>query len=261
MASTLDDIPLSSLTIYNRRAFSWLLQLRETATSDAERFIGNELPSILDAALGAPTNFWMNSQEANRRAGRKVSQLHMARSFNFATPSSVVTNDPAVFHRLERERVSLLCKPIGSQSTYSGRFTYAAMLSNEVGDIDGALRACPVLIQHAIEKVRDIRVTAVGAQVFGAAALSRLDLGIDWRFAPSAVQWSEWSVPSAVASFVEAMLREFGLAFGAFDFVEDTAGNIMFLELNPNGQWLWIQQETGQDIASAIARTLMAHDE
>jgi hypothetical protein len=34
-------------------------------------------------------------------------------------------------------------------------------------------------------------------------------------------------------------------------------GEWVFLEVNPNGQWAWLQDETGLPIASAIADALV----
>lgn len=49
-----------------------------------------------------------------------------------------------------------------------------------------------------------------------------------------------------------------GLRFGALDFLVTPSGEWYFLEVNPNGQWAWIEQETGLPISSAIADALIA---
>ena len=48
-----------------------------------------------------------------------------------------------------------------------------------------------------------------------------------------------------------------GLRFGAFDFLVCPDGWV-FLEVNPNGQWAWIETATGLPIASTIADALTA---
>ncbi|MGH3908056.1 MAG: hypothetical protein ACRDTE_28335 [Pseudonocardiaceae bacterium] len=55
---------------------------------------------------------------------------------------------------------------------------------------------------------------------------------------------------------VFAYLRAFELIFGAFDFTVGADGTISFLECNPNGQWAFIKQATGQPISDAIAAEL-----
>jgi glutathione synthase/RimK-type ligase-like ATP-grasp enzyme len=53
-----------------------------------------------------------------------------------------------------------------------------------------------------------------------------------------------------------AVVNAFGLRYSSIDMVEDTSGKIFFLELNPNGQWAWIEQLTGHPIRDAIIDAL-----
>ncbi len=52
------------------------------------------------------------------------------------------------------------------------------------------------------------------------------------------------------------MLHRLDLAFYAFDFVISTTGDLYFFEVNPNGQWLWIEQITGMPISKAMPELL-----
>jgi hypothetical protein len=49
-----------------------------------------------------------------------------------------------------------------------------------------------------------------------------------------------------------------GLAFGAFDFMVTPDHEWFALECNPEGQWDWIEENTGLPIADAIARHLLS---
>jgi glutathione synthase/RimK-type ligase-like ATP-grasp enzyme len=51
-----------------------------------------------------------------------------------------------------------------------------------------------------------------------------------------------------------SFMQRMGLNFGCFDFIVTPDNRYVFLECNPNGQWLWIEQETGMKISEAIAR-------
>ncbi len=44
--------------------------------------------------------------------------------------------------------------------------------------------------------------------------------------------------------------------FAALDFIVDPDDQWWFLECNPNGQWAWIEEETGLPISSALADAL-----
>ncbi|MNL66725.1 hypothetical protein D3C87_1912350 [compost metagenome] len=47
-----------------------------------------------------------------------------------------------------------------------------------------------------------------------------------------------------------------GLKFGAIDLIQDEYDNFYFLEINPNGQWVWIESDTGLTISDSIINFL-----
>lgn len=51
--------------------------------------------------------------------------------------------------------------------------------------------------------------------------------------------------------------NELGLSYGAIDFVLTPDNNYIFLEINPNGQWAWIENETGLNISDSIINELL----
>lgn len=52
------------------------------------------------------------------------------------------------------------------------------------------------------------------------------------------------------------LVNELGLAFGAIDLIKSKSGDYVFLENNPNGQWVWIENQTGQSISDAVIEIL-----
>ncbi|HEY8379851.1 MAG TPA: hypothetical protein VIK91_25345 [Nannocystis sp.] len=53
-------------------------------------------------------------------------------------------------------------------------------------------------------------------------------------------------------------MRRLGLRFGAIDLVRAADGEYFFLEITPNGQWLWIEWITGVPLVSTMCDLLMA---
>ena len=53
-----------------------------------------------------------------------------------------------------------------------------------------------------------------------------------------------------------ALVHELGLRFAAIDLLADVDGRHWFLELNPNGEWGWLQQQAGLPLADALADEL-----
>ena len=60
-------------------------------------------------------------------------------------------------------------------------------------------------------------------------------------------------LPEEIADKCRRYLQHMGLNFGCFDFIVTPDGEYVFLECNPNGQWLWVELATGLKIADAIA--------
>lgn len=79
---------------------------------------------------------------------------------------------------------------------------------------------------------------------------------VDWRSDYHSISYSVIETPCSVSSGVAMLLDSLGLRFAALDFIVDPEGQWWFLECNPNGQWAWIEEETGFPIASALADAL-----
>ena len=56
-------------------------------------------------------------------------------------------------------------------------------------------------------------------------------------------------------SFV-LLVRRLGLHYGTIDMVLTPDGRYVFLEINPNGQYLWIEKQSGLPITEAVCDLL-----
>lgn len=131
-----------------------------------------------------------------------------------------------------------------------------------------ALRAtwgCPVRVgrllitQEEIKKQYDVRVTVVGSQLFATAILSQEheETTVDWRKGSRPdLQHERIDLPREVEEKCFALMKRLNLRYGAIDLVCDLQGKLWFLEINPNGQWAWIENLTGYPIAAAIVDEL-----
>ena len=118
-----------------------------------------------------------------------------------------------------------------------------------------AVAAGPALLQRYIPKRADIRLTCVGARLFGAR--KRAEPGqVDGRYGDTEYSWEPTGVPDRIVKSVHEYLALACLAYAAFDFAEDGEGVWWFLECNQGGQFGFIELETGQPIAEAIAHWL-----
>jgi glutathione synthase/RimK-type ligase-like ATP-grasp enzyme len=116
----------------------------------------------------------------------------------------------------------------------------------------GLIGRCPTLFQQAIEKTSDVRICYLDGTMT-AVELVALECGEQRtdirRNNMNDVQYRVLKVPPDVTGALHKLLRFYKLRFAAIDFVIDKQGKWVFLEINPNGQWAWLDLEGGANIA------------
>jgi len=81
---------------------------------------------------------------------------------------------------------------------------------------------------------------------------------IDWRQGYDyGLKHEVYDLPWEIEEQCCSYLEQLGLNFGCFDIIVTPQNEYVFLECNPNGQWLWIEQKTGLKISESIAKCLI----
>ena len=237
----------------------------EDVTDDgAIALITGETREMLDSLAGDRRVRWVNNPHDNALARRKLGQLRMAHDLGLLVPRTLITNDPARARAFQAAIGGpLVCKALKEVGYAEGddwRSLFARVVAaDEFEAHAGAVALCPTLFQEYIEKDHELRVTFIGEAVF----CCRIDsqaveaARVDWRrVAPEVVPQRIVPLDPAVEAALRAMLAAYGLVFGAFDLIVTPEGAHVFLELNPNGQWLWVERATGAAMSAAMARLL-----
>ncbi|MFF3668801.1 MvdC/MvdD family ATP grasp protein [Microtetraspora malaysiensis] len=199
------------------------------------------------------------------RAARKPYQLELARRLGFELPATLVTTDPESFLDFyDRHEGRVITKPVhGNQLEAEGeRFgRFAAPVTPVDVAYADALRFCPVIVQAYVPKRVEIRVTVVGRKVFAAEIHSQVSnhTRYDWRhYDPGATPIRAHDLPPEISQRCLDLVERLGLAYGAIDLILTPDGRHVFLEINPNGQFLWIEDATGLPIGAAVGELLMS---
>ena len=220
------------------------------------------LEGFLDALNDAR---WVNDLQCQRAAENKQRQLRLAARAGLRVPRTLVTNDASAarqfFAETDGQTVAKLLRPISVSMDAVDSFVYTNRVREE--DLAGAetLRHCPMVFQELIPKAFELRVAWVAGRVFaGALDASETSRGqTDWRrVAPEECSWQVGHVPGEVASSLGALMLELGLVFGAVDLICTPAGEYVFLEVNPSGEWGMLERELGLPISEAIAEALVS---
>lgn len=99
----------------------------------------------------------------------------------------------------------------------------------------------------ALPKKVELRITVVGDHVFPAAiSYAHAErAAVDWRTAYQDLRYGIHQLPQGIHYKCLALVHKLGLSFAAFDMIVTPDDRYVFLELNPNGQWQWIERATG----------------
>lgn len=209
--------------------------------------------------------FRMDAVEHIRRAENKQLQLQVARALGLEIPRTLTTNDPAAVHDFARScEGGIVTKMLSSFAVYEeGRelvvFTNPVK-TEDLADLSG-LRLCPVTFQEMIPKALELRTTVVGRRVMSASINSQTSerAAHDWRRDGRRMiqDWQPYELPRGVEEKILSLMDYFALNYGAIDIIVTPDGRHIFLEINPVGEFFWLERYAGLPIASAIADVLL----
>jgi len=203
---------------------------------------------------------WVNPRRTDILAANKPTQLQLAQQAGFAIPRTVITNDPSVILKfIDSAATPCVYKPLTWYSEPPNRVIFTSIISSEdVIRCRERVRYAPCVIQMLVPKQYEIRATIVDRTVFAVRIDSqRSELtAIDWRRDQDGLQYDGCSLPEEVEARLLKLHCRMGLVFGAYDLILTPSGEYVFLEVNPGGQWLWLELRTGAPISSQLAKTL-----
>lgn len=205
---------------------------------------------------------WVNLPSAVQRAEYKPRQLCLARQAGLSVPPTMIINCPRdVTAFASAVGGSIVTKALYARTPrdadgYPTGVLYMAEVSPHQYT-DPGIAATAHLFQAEIKSAYDVRLTVVGGKLFAAEIRRGSGAGgLDWRKNHQDLCYQPCDVPTGVAHGVRQLMCSLGLMFGALDFGVDDAGSWWFYEINPNGQWFWIERQTGLPISAALAELL-----
>jgi len=200
-----------------------------------------------------------------RRAELKASQLKVAGTLGFELPPTLFTNSPEEFLEFYRRHNGYIISKLaetGIFRQFGDTFCrYTQVVSKRDVGYARAVRFCPIILQAYVPKRVELRITVVGEAVFAAEIHSQVSRHTrhDWRrYDWDQTPYYPHQLPKSVEQQCFQLVKQLGLCFGAIDMVLTPDGRYVFLEINPNGQYLWIEKATGLPISDAICDLLLA---
>lgn len=210
--------------------------------------------------LGVP---FFDEADSILNAEKKLLQLDVARAVGFLTPSTIVSNRKSDIQNFLSHHNNDGILKLSTQPTFNKQknvyFIYANKVSaSDFMDLDNTINS-PIVVQNYINKQYEVRYTFVNGEHFVCKIESQLSdkSKVDFRrYDFAKTPYLAIDAPENITQKVTLFMQKLNLNYGALDFIVDSCNNWYFLEVNPVGQYGWIEHLTGLQITSSILQFL-----
>lgn len=225
------------------------------AAGAVSNFNRNEYSALLHGAVSSLDVPILNDPYAQTRAGRKPFQLSVAHGLGLNIPETIISNDPQAIRTFWEGRgrncIFKTLTPMEGRALETRRLTAA-----DFEEID-KVRHAPIIVQEIVQGL-DIRINVIGNEIFGAeAAPTTEEAELDCRIDPK-VKWEKHAIDEALQRDLRTFVRRMGLHYGSIDMRQTPEGRYIFFEINPSGQFLFIEIDTGHPLSNAMAAMLLS---
>jgi MvdD family ATP-grasp ribosomal peptide maturase len=235
-------------------------QFREASLKECRLSIRGMIASLPGFHLDPITNV--------DRTNHKQLQLQVARQLGLLIPGTLTSNNPEAVKQFAQEfkATGIVTKMLSQFAIYDENKQEMVVFTSPVTDEDldnlEGLQFCPMTFQENIPKALELRITIVGKQIFTAAINSQQLEGAtyDWRKEGRALhqQWQSYDLPQIIEKQLFELMKYFGLNYGAIDMIVTPDQHYIFLEINPVGEFFWLELYPPHfPISQAIAEILL----
>ena len=255
-----EDIDLSTVNaVWWRRPQPFHIDPDVSDPTDAQ-FAYTECTQAMTGLFHALDAVWMNPPSKDDTAGYKLYQLKIAQEVGLPVPPTRVTNDPTAARAFVAEHgpgdtiyKAFLAQPEAWRET-------RVMTATEVALLD-EVELAPVIFQEYVPADFDLRITAVGDELFAVAIdASDTDYPIDYRMTLGQAHVEPHELPATIREKLRTLMNRLGLVYGAIDMRRTPDGEYVFLEINPSGLWLFTEEPTGLPITDTVVDWFLAQD-
>lgn len=218
------------------------------------QFVLSESATAFQGLWQCGQALWINDPHKDAAASHKPWQLELARRVGLHTPETLITNDPDEARAFWDAHDGRVIYKGFIASLHAWRET--RVLQQAERTLAESVRFAPVIFQEFVPGIADLRVTVIGDQVFAAAmTLKPEDYAADVRMNLHN-NYQAHELPEDLRSKLLTFMRTLGLEYGAVDFRLTPDGEYVFFEVNPAGQFLYVEHATQQPITQALANRL-----
>ena len=213
----------------------------------------------LGGVLASLPVLWCNHPDKVADAAYKPVQLARAALAGFTVPDTLITNEADAVRKFAADG-PMVTKLVGGMALDEDgvrKNVYTRLVKDEDRTDLRGVEHTTHMFQRWVPKARECRVIVIGERITAAAITAGSQHGyVDYRTDYDNLTYELVDPPERVTTRIRALMSGFGLVFGALDFVITPGGEWVFLEINPSGQYGFIEHATGASLTSQLADLL-----
>ena len=250
-----------SMSLGDATAFWWRrpqgMEIDSRITDpESRRFAYDECVSGLYGLLQCCGGLWVNDFAADQAAEYKTRQLQLAARVGFEIPDSLVTTSPEqALDFLGRNEGGVVYKAFNQHGLV---WRPTRILGQAELDLLDHIRHAPVIFQTFVPGVEDVRVTVIGERLFATAFDLSEARTVDHRVDLTTLPCAPHQLPASVEATIRSFMELLQLEYGAVDLRRTPEGDYVFFEVNPAGEFVYLEDRTGQPLSAAMADHLAA---
>lgn len=245
-----------------RRSRNLFAATPELVVGKLDNYVKVQAMATMAALCEGLQTLWVGHPHKLRRADVKALQLAEASKAGLKTPATLTSNDPTQVAAFAEALGDTACaiKPLIAVAVNEER-EYRLPLTTTLprGHALGSVSLAPTMFQPYIDKAFELRCVVMGEKIFCARLNSQANelTRKDWRAGEP--EHEVFSLPEHVKASIRRLMRSFDINFASIDLIVTPTGEYVFLDLNPNGQWLWLEVEAGLPLVAGMADLLTTY--
>ena len=231
---------------------------------DLDNFIKVQSTTALAALYGSLQTLWVGQPSRLRRADIKPLQLAEASRAGLKIPVTLISNDPSRATAFVDALGDTECaiKPLIATRANDGEADRLPLTTTlPRGHSLDSVALAPTILQPYVEKAYELRCVVIGERIFSARLNSQANevTRRDWRAGnldQGELEHEVFELPGHVEAALRRLMCIFQINFASIDMIVTPDDEFVFLDLNPNGQWLWLEIELGLPLVASMADLL-----
>lgn len=233
------------------RAPTFLRDIFQEGLSEEEQLIRTQWAAFVRSLCVFENVKWLNNPTDIYKAEIKPYQLFIANKLGIKIPKTTVSN-VTLNSDFEFQAIKSIDTAIVSSGENEG-FVYTEIYKKN--ELEEVKYTSPFFIQQGLVPKTDIRVTVIENDVVAIKIASDKEINEDWRRYKDELTYSIFELPKEVHDFCINYTKTLNLNFGAIDLVIHN-NDYYFIEINPTGEWSWLQKNTGYNFDKLIVKSL-----